>query len=558
MVAVATSHLGRSEYADYTWDGSVSNSWTSTTNWHLTGSLLPTNSYPRSESFDAARIYSGTVIATTNNEQQRLLLYVGESGTLQSSDYAYMNQPRLLTFTNGGTIFMNRLFHLNNFGALSLPHDVYVVGTNPAGSRITSRTEVDHNFVNLATSTTFWVDEVTGNADSDFTVMAPLRDETYPDGGTNWLRSSLTKEGLGTLELTVTNTYTGDTRVEFGTLAVQGYGYGGLYSDLGWSTTPAVLVSTGAVLEVNAWGDQRGQAGFGLGQLGFEASLTLDGGTLRYNGWNRDAGRLDRQIAIGPAGATLESSGPQVFNVGTPPPGTNRWDVIHDHGHNLTLSGAGNGALNAMFGGSGNLIKDGAGTWSLNAATNTYLGSTTVNAGTLLVNGAHHTTNAAGGWYYVANKATLGGVGALTTLVTVAAGGTLAPGGIGATGRFGVENVFMNGGTTLDIDIRGTTAGAAEGGYDQLVVMPGKTLQLGGSVITLNVRVPAGVNIPYGQPLTIVSGAVTGETFHNLPEGAEIAVGPYRFVISYGGGWNVVLTSRSAGFNSTGLLMSVR
>ena len=55
-------------------------------------------------------------------------------------------------------------------------------------------------------------------------------------------------------------------------------------------------------------------------------------------------------------------------------------------------------------------------------AANTYTGTTSINAGTLAVNGA------IGGAVNVANAAILGGSGSINGLVTVAAGGILAPG----------------------------------------------------------------------------------------------------------------------------------
>lgn len=69
------------------------------------------------------------------------------------------------------------------------------------------------------------------------------------------------------------------------------------------------------------------------------------------------------------------------------------------------------------------MLKTGAGTMAL-TANNVYTGTTTVNAGTLLVNGSL----GAGGGVTVQTGASLGGTGTINSAVAVNPGGTLAPG----------------------------------------------------------------------------------------------------------------------------------
>lgn len=93
-----------------------------------------------------------------------------------------------------------------------------------------------------------------------------------------------------------------------------------------------------------------------------------------------------------------------------------------------------------------NILKTGTGTFRLNG-DNEYTGTTTVSAGSLLVNGAH----SGGGAYSVANGATLGGAGTIETAgnagVSLSAGAKLSPGDITGTGT-----LTMNLGTgVLDI-----------------------------------------------------------------------------------------------------------
>ena len=103
----------------------------------------------------------------------------------------------------------------------------------------------------------------------------------------------------------------------------------------------------------------------------------------------------------------------------------------------LTFDGTGNtlisGAIKNNPGGAvvaGNIVKAGAGRLTL-SGTNTYTGTTAVNAGTLLVNspGSLHASSAV----TVANGATLGGSGTINGTVTVTAGGTILLGASSST-----------------------------------------------------------------------------------------------------------------------------
>ena len=100
----------------------------------------------------------------------------------------------------------------------------------------------------------------------------------------------------------------------------------------------------------------------------------------------------------------------------------------------MTLAGTntGNNTLasvigNASDGGLVGLTKNGAGKWIL-TANNSYGGTTTVNAGTLQINGTHSGT----GLTTVNSGGTLGGTGSLAGGLTVLSGGHLAPGQVSA------------------------------------------------------------------------------------------------------------------------------
>jgi fibronectin-binding autotransporter adhesin len=181
---------------------------------------------------------------------------------------------------------------------------------------------------------------------------------------------------------------------------------------------------------------------------------------------------------------------------------------------------------------SGGLTKSGTGTLTL-AAANTYTGTTTVTAGTLLVNGSlAGVATVTGG--------TLGGSGSIAGPVTVAAA-TLSPGNSPGT-------ITLNGGLSLaaaattQIELGGTAAGTL---YDQVVVGPAGAVTLGG---TLSVSVLSGYTPAKGDTFLILdkqsAGPVAG-TFAGLPQGATLTAGGFPFTVSYlgGNGNDVTLTA---------------
>jgi fibronectin-binding autotransporter adhesin len=204
---------------------------------------------------------------------------------------------------------------------------------------------------------------------------------------------ALMKTGAGTLALSGTNTYSGGTTLSAGTLQLSGSG---------------TLGST-------------------------SGALTINGGTLNLNGTNQGVGNL-----TGSGGTILNNStGTNVtLTIGNSNgTGGNYSGVIADH-----TSGTGTVAL----------TKTGTGTITL-SGTNTYTGATTVNAGTLLVNGNN---SAATGAVSVNNSGTtLGGTGTIGGAVTVNSGANLL-GGTGSTASGTLtlaNNLTLNSGSIIEL-----------------------------------------------------------------------------------------------------------
>ena len=195
------------------------------------------------------------------------------------------------------------------------------------------------------------------------------------------------------------------------------------------------------------------------------STLTMQGGTVVFDGavgGSFNAGGL-AAVASG-AGydilLTDTSSNPVALSVGS-------------NNANTTYAG--------VLSGAGSLMKTGSGTLTLSAASN-YAGTTTVNAGTLVVSGSLTATSAVSVAAGTLQADGLVNTGATTTVsgtlngngtvgtVSVQNGGTLAPGH--GPGRLTVTNGlgFSGSGASLSIVINNTTAGT---GYSQVKVTGG-------------------------------------------------------------------------------------
>ncbi len=163
---------------------------------------------------------------------------------------------------------------------------------------------------------------------------------------------SLTKLGAGTLALTGNNTHTGGTTISAGTLQV---GNGGTTGSIAGN----VSVTNNAVLSFN----RNDAVEFSGGISGSGALTKLGDGVLTLSGNNTHTG-----------GTTISAGTLRVGNlVGNV---TNNSILIFNNGSDVLFNGA--------ISGTGALTKQGTGRLILNN-TNTYLGGTTISAGTLEV-----------------------------------------------------------------------------------------------------------------------------------------------------------------------------
>jgi autotransporter-associated beta strand protein len=218
---------------------------------------------------------------------------------------------------------------------------------------------------------------------------------------------------------------------------------------------------------------------------------TINGGTLAITA----TGIYDNNIVIGASNAVIDVS----------------------NSVTATLSGGITGV--------GGLGKTGAGSLRL-AGAGSFTGATNVSGGTLVVNDALSSTSLV----TVASGATLTGSGSVTNLL-VNSGGTLSPGN--SPGIFTVNgNLQMNSGSTLAVEINGTTAGTQ---YDQITV--NGAVNVSGATLSATHGYTAGQGDSYTIIVNDAADAITG-TFSGLAEGATTTAGGNGTVLtaSYIGG----------------------
>lgn len=289
-------------------------------------------------------------------------------------------------------------------------------------------------------------------------------DGILANGGTAGL--GFHKSNAGTQILTGANTYTDVTNVVGGALVITnntalgtaagntGVSTGGSLQLQGGITVAEPLVTSGQgngaaannVVDLNPAAAGAIRSLSGENTLSGTISLTSGGG-----------GSLVRVAS----GSTLNLTG----GVGIINGGTNR---------RLFLGGAGNGSVSGVisnnFGGTGVLSFDkvDAGTWTL-GGVNTYTGTTTINAGTLVLNGSLAT-----GAVTVAAGGVLAGNGSIGGSVTIAAGGTHAL-AIAATAEAQVPRTItgsLTHGATAILNLTALTA-PAPGTYNLVTTTTG-------------------------------------------------------------------------------------
>ncbi len=323
-------------------------------------------------------------------------------------------------------------------------------------------------------------------------------------GGTG----GLVKQGNGTLTLTGTNTYTGGTTINAGTLSIAadsnlGGAGGALALNGGTLQITGANVNSIRTVTLGAGGGtfDIGQNANLLGNIGGTGGLTKSGpGTLALGGTNTYGGATTITAGLLELlpGTTL-GSGALAVNGGSFNNGGNNVSVgglsgsggIVLNGGSLATNSAADNTFGGVISGTGALVKQGTGTLTL-TGNNLYSGGTTVSGGILagttsslqgnIVNNATVSFNQASNGTYAGVMSGSGGV-------TVQGGGVLTLTGnnlyTGAT-TVNASNLIVNGSltSTVTLDANSTIGGSGSIGG---LVSNGATLAPGNSIGTLNV-----------------------------------------------------------------------
>jgi autotransporter-associated beta strand protein len=320
------------------------------------------------------------------------------------------------------------------------------------------------------------------------------------------------------------NLLLGTVTVNNGTLAVDGaqqanrfranqlitVNSGATFEYRGVNATPTALNSIDPAVTSGTLRVVSGASALATDSHGHMRNITLDASTMELNYSGTGTAYNGESIQLN-GGFNVVGTSPSVINTGVGGDATNTGIALVGAGNTFTIADVTgspaadltvNAEIEANDGGTGALVKAGAGTMALNNACS-YTGTTTVQEGTLLVN----STLASSG-ITVNTGATVGGTGSTAGTLTVSAGGTVAPGA--GAGDLAVGTTVINGSYACEID--GLNA-------DTLVVTG--NLDLTGSTLALSVLGGGATEASY--LIASYTGTLTG-TFAvtGLPSGYAV------------------------------------
>lgn len=469
--------------------------------------------------FDQNNTYTGS---TTVNANAALELQIANAVANSSG----------ITVSSGGSL---KLYHASGQAFAAVPLTLNGTGVSGSGGLLsTGGTNTWQGNITLASDSRIQTDtsggagslEVTGSIAGGNNALfvgangAAVTFAGVVSGSGNTQSGSTTsivKDGASTLTLSGANTYTGDTRITNGNITVAAGGSLGSGSDVFISSSGSLAVNTNTtVASIQEWSGGNG----GTLALGSGATLTVDGdgynnymnsisgdgalsksgtgtmnlyGTQSYTGTTAvSGGKISSGVAMASTNITVsggiyettaddvvEDSAAVTVNSGTLSVGGSDTigslagsggSVTIASGKTLTVNETGSQTYAGAIGNSGGLTKTGAGTTTL-SGSNSFSGTTTVNAGLLAVSGGSAIddagvvvlSNNSGAVFEVVASETIGslrGGGASGGDVTVASGQTLtvaetgaasfagAIGGLGGLTKSGAGTLSLSGGST--------------------------------------------------------------------------------------------------------------
>jgi autotransporter-associated beta strand protein len=346
---------------------------------------------------------------------------------------------------------------------------------------------------------------------------------------------SLNLTGGGIMSFAGANTYTGGTKIagptviNAGTGAIFGTGTLELSSGTYKNSTAASVRTLANVVSITGdfTFDAAGTSGIneftgGASTTG-DRTLTVNTATTRFvtnpftlGGNLTTAGTSRLNITgglnLGGADRTITAGSASSGTIGGAVDSSASGNTLTLAGNSLLLTGITAGATNTV---NFNVNAPGGTVTFTASSTNTYNGSTTVTAGTLLVNGNNSAATGA-----VSVSGTLGGTGTIGGITTVNSGGIITGGTNGGIGTLSFNNVgvAIGGSGTYLVDIGGLFS-------DKLALGTGiLDLSAPGDIISFNITAPL-TGTSY-QLATYASATSTFDTVTNLPTGYTLVYNP--------------------------------
>ena len=359
----------------------------------------------------------------------------------------------------------------------------------------------------------------------------------YSSGfGSQLYSAILTKDGSGTLTLGGTNLHGGGTSIILGTLLVTNGSALGTnnVTIAGGGFTKQLAVAGGMVVSGPGNFNIAGRNFGASSDLNTEAALVSQSGNNTLNGAVNFAATGGSWINLFSAGGTLTLNGPITGTLTG-----NRFFNFTGSGNILVNGNVTNGSV--ILG----LRKGGAGTLTL-AGTNNYSGNTTVDAGTLLVDGDNSAATGA-----VTNNGTLGGTGTIGGLATVNSSGLLF------AGNGGMGTLTFSNNLTLNPASTNCFVATTGGVVSNHVVVAGQ-LSPNGSVVEIST---AGTQLGAGIYTNLFTyGTTNGTVFAATPVFDTVQTGTTASIQDDGSGHInlIVNTAYSASTNAylTGITLS--
>jgi autotransporter-associated beta strand protein len=413
-----------------------------------------------------------------------------------------------LTFAGGQTAAGSnaRLFLNQASSSIGVPITISGTGTTFAGFVASATGTSITGTISNSSSFTTLLGATSGN---DLTLSS-----TAVISGTAGVEIGVTNtsDNVGTVTLNAASTYSGGTTLDGGTLVL------GDNSALGSGT---LTLSNSSTSVLQAGGSARTLAN----NVVWGGNGTLSGSNgFTFNGTFTSSGAISRSM-------TVSNTGGLTIN-------GNVFLAASDVAGGLTINGASAVTINGVITNNAAantvasaLTKSGSNTLTLTAA-NTYTGTTTVNAGALLVNNT--TGSGTGTGAVTVNAGTLGGTGSVSGAVTIGNGvgsgdSFISPGAsVGTFTTTSTLSIANDGVYTFELNSNTSTA--------DKIVANGITLA-GTSSISLTDL--GSTSLALGTTFTIIDntsgGAISG-TFSNLTEAQIVTVGLNMYQASYVGG----------------------